>query len=143
MGIAVVAGDGFLRIAVVASRVLTTAAIVSPCFFRGARISVEAMKIFKWLFVIVSIANLRSATFVVTQSASDGPGSLRDAIEQANAAPGADTIGFAIGTQIDLTTALPRITNNLTIQAAPGNPVTISGGGKEPIFSFGREQPAT
>ena len=46
------------------------------------------------------------ATFVVTTTADDGPGSLRQAILDANAAPGQDRVAFAIG---DDPTAVHRI----------------------------------
>ncbi len=39
-----------------------------------------------------------AATFTVTTTADNGPGSLRQAILDANANPGPDTIDFAIGT---------------------------------------------
>ncbi|NCC36749.1 MAG: hypothetical protein EOM24_32760, partial [Chloroflexia bacterium] len=63
---------------------------------------------------------LPTSTLVVTTTADSGPGSLRQAILDANANPGADTITFAIGASgsqqtIQPTTALPTITNPVTI----------------------------
>ena len=62
---------------------------------------------------------LAPATFTVTSTANGGAGSLRDAITQANASPGADDIEFNIaGTgvkTIALNAALPQITEQLTI----------------------------
>lgn len=58
------------------------------------------------------------ATFQVTNTANAGSGSLRQAIIDANALVGADTITFAIGTgaqRIQPTTALPTITDAVTI----------------------------
>lgn len=62
----------------------------------------------------------RAATFTVTTTADSGPGSLRQAILDANASPGADTITFAIGAMgsqqtIQPTSALPTITEPVTI----------------------------
>ncbi len=62
---------------------------------------------------------LAPATFVVTTNADSGAGSLREAITSANALAGADRIEFAMGAgghqTIDLLSALPVITNPLTI----------------------------
>lgn len=66
------------------------------------------------------------ATFTVTTAADAGPGSLRDAIDQANALAGADVVQFNIpGTgphTIALNSLLPAITQPLTIsgQTQPG-----------------------
>jgi hypothetical protein len=62
--------------------------------------------------------NATAATFHVTTTADSGPGSLRQAILDANAADGADTIDFAIPVApytIRPATALPTITGALTI----------------------------
>ena len=63
-----------------------------------------------------------AATFTVTNAADAGPGSLRQAILEANGTPGADTIHFnyfnfkpGSGQDIHLTTALPEITAPVTI----------------------------
>jgi CSLREA domain-containing protein len=69
------------------------------------------------------------ATFQVTTladviDASDGVLSLREAIDQANATPGADTITFAEsirGGTIELTSELPTITDDVTIDGDPSN----------------------
>ncbi|MFO7683031.1 MAG: hypothetical protein R6X34_23590, partial [Chloroflexota bacterium] len=58
-------------------------------------------------------------TYTVTTTADSGPGSLRQAILDANANPGADTITFAIGASgsqqtIQPTSALPIITGPVT-----------------------------
>src|SRR5881392_1560929 len=58
------------------------------------------------------------ATFTVTNTASSGAGSLRQAILDANAASGADTIIFSLpgGPQIiSLQSALPAVIDPLTI----------------------------
>lgn len=61
-----------------------------------------------------------AATYTVTTTANSGAGSLRQAILDANASPGADTITFAIGDPgsqqtIQPTSALPTITDPVTI----------------------------
>ncbi len=64
-------------------------------------------------------APLSATTFTVTTTADSGAGSLRQAILDANANPGADTIAFNIvgsGVQtISLATALPNITDPVTL----------------------------
>lgn len=62
------------------------------------------------------------ATFTVTNLLNAGPGSLRTAITQANALPGADDIAFSVAGTIRLTSTLPAITDTLSIagSTAPG-----------------------
>jgi hypothetical protein len=58
------------------------------------------------------------ATFTVTTTGDGGPGSLRQAILDANASPGPDEIRFAVGAgpqTIALATPLPEITDPVTI----------------------------
>ena len=62
----------------------------------------------------------RAATFAVTTTADSGPGSLRQAILDANASAGLDTITFAIGAAgsqqtIQPASALPTISDPVTI----------------------------
>jgi hypothetical protein len=69
--------------------------------------------------VVLSGAPAAAAIFTVTTTADSGAGSLRQAILDANASPGADTIAFAIpgaGVQtIVLASALPPVTDVVTI----------------------------
>jgi hypothetical protein len=85
-----------------------------------------------------------AATFTVTTTNDSGPGSLRQAMIDANAAAGADTIVFTVAppATISLLSALPTITDtltisgpgpaNLTIRRDPGAPpfgiLTVFGG---------------
>ncbi len=68
-----------------------------------------------------------AATFVVTNTANSGPGTFRQAILDANATPGTDTINFNLpgaGVQtISPTNSLPDITNTLVINgfSQPGS----------------------
>lgn len=61
-------------------------------------------------------------TFTVTNLDDSGPGSLRDAIEAANSAGSASTITFSVSGTITLASALPSISQSVTIDAtsAPG-----------------------
>ena len=62
------------------------------------------------------------STFTVTKTADSGPGSLRQAIEDANADPGPDTIAFDIAGggvhSIHPETALPEVTDPVVIDGA-------------------------
>src|SRR5688500_7549020 len=60
------------------------------------------------------------AVFTVTTTGDSGPGSLRQAILDANARSGADTISFGIATgaqTIRPATALPAVTDTVTLDA--------------------------
>ena len=75
-------------------------------------------KILALAFAVLSQTAL-AATFTVTNTSDSGAGSFRQAILDANASPGADTIAFAIpgaGVHtIALTTWLPKATGPLTV----------------------------
>lgn len=62
------------------------------------------------------------ATFSVANLNDSGAGSLRQALIDANALPGADTISFNVAGSIQLTSALPKITGQVDIDGttAPG-----------------------
>ncbi len=95
------------------------------------------MKTVRLWFVLIGLATtLRAATITVTTTNDSGPGSLRDAITQANASAGADTIVFnlAAGQQtISVSSNLPQITETLIIDGGNGgvatNRVELSGAG--------------
>jgi hypothetical protein len=74
------------------------------------------------------------ATFTVTNAADSGTGSLRAAIDAANASEVEDTIDFASALVITPATPLPDVTDTVTIDASsvsgPGGPgVVIDGSG--------------
>ncbi|MBI3952270.1 MAG: hypothetical protein HY314_17610 [Acidobacteria bacterium] len=74
------------------------------------------------------------ATFTVTNTNNSGAGSLRQAILGANASPGADMINFSVGSggkTINLTSALPTITDAVTIDGT-----TQPGFAGEPIINL-------
>ncbi len=82
---------------------------------------------------IFGVSSASAATFTVSATTDAGAGSLRDAITQANATPGADMIdfSFASGT-IVLVTPLPAITETVSIinTGAPG--IELNGAGAGP-----------
>ncbi len=73
----------------------------------------------------------RAGNFVVTQIGNSGAGSLRQAILDANAAPGADTIQFNLGpianppVFINLMGSLPAITGDVTITGPGASQVLV------------------
>jgi parallel beta helix pectate lyase-like protein len=70
------------------------------------------------LALLMAGARAEAAIFTVTTTNDSGPGSLRQAILNANANPGADTIWFAIGAgpkTISPLAALPTITDPVSI----------------------------
>ncbi len=75
------------------------------------------------------------ATFAVSNLNDSGRGSFRQAILDANAAPGADSIGFSVGGTITLASTLPDITDDLTI-TGPDVGVTISGNNAVSVLSI-------
>ena len=68
--------------------------------------------------LFLTAGSVPATTFTVTNTNDSGAGSLRQAIIDANALAGADTIAFAIGSgaqTIVLSSALPTINERLTI----------------------------
>lgn len=69
---------------------------------------------------------VEAATFNVTTLADAGPGSLRDALNQANASPGPDTITFGVTGTITLASNL-AVTGPVTIQGPGAAALALSG----------------
>ena len=80
------------------------------------------------LFAAILLTNIAAsaAVFTVSNTNAFGPGSLQQAIFDANSNPGLDTIGFNIPGSgvhtIDLLSPLPVITASVTIDALPQSP---------------------
>jgi hypothetical protein len=86
------------------------------------------------------------APLAVTNLNDTGPGSLRDAITQADAAPGADTIVFdpaLTGRTIALASTLPTITDTLTITGPGQTALTVKGAAGNRVFQVGAGATAT
>ena len=66
------------------------------------------------------------ATYVVTNTDDNGVGSLRAAIDSANGQAGADTITFNVSGAINLTSTLPYISDDVTIDGS-GQSITLDG----------------
>ena len=79
-----------------------------------------------------------ATTFTVTTITEFGPGSLRNAIDDANNNPGVDTITFAgnVTGLIDLSLNLPDITEGVVIEGPGADALAISGGGLYHAFTI-------
>jgi hypothetical protein len=77
----------------------------------------------------------RAASFTVTNLSDGGTGSLRQAIHDANATAGADTITFGVSGTITLAFTLPAINDDLTIDGV-GQNITISGNNSVRVFEL-------
>jgi nitrous oxidase accessory protein NosD len=85
------------------------------------------------------------STFTVTTTADSGPGSLRQAVLDANAAPGADAITFdpvpfATAQTVQLTGGQLTITDPVTIQG-PAAGLTLDAGGLSGHFTISLKDP--
>lgn len=77
--------------------------------------------------VLASAAGAGAASFTVSNTADSGPGSLRQAVLDANANPGADTITFGVTGTITLTSGDLVATDHLTIDGPGAASLTVSG----------------
>ena len=77
-----------------------------------------------------------AATITVSNTNDTGPGSLRQAILDANAGGGGDIIFSNVNGVITLASGLPEITGNTAINGPGTNQLTVSGGYVFRIFAF-------
>jgi hypothetical protein len=80
------------------------------------------------------------STFTVLNFLDNGPGSLRQAILDANAQPGADLIRFAPAARdgtVALTSGELSITDDLTIEGPGANRLAVSGNDASRVFRIG------
>ena len=110
---------------------------------RSGVLTVYAAAMRRWLAAgllaaaCLAFASPAQAQFTVTNNADSGAGSLRAAITAANAAGGTPTItfstGYTPGASITLSSELPFITSNVTINGNGLNPV-INGNSFRPFL---------
>ena len=90
----------------------------------------------------LAMASSASAAFTVTNLDDTGPGSLRDAISQANTNPGGDAIVFQSGLSGSIAVASPMdIDDPLFINGPVNKGVTLDGGQASGILSATAEGP--
>ncbi|HEX3129596.1 MAG TPA: IPTL-CTERM sorting domain-containing protein [Thermoanaerobaculia bacterium] len=87
------------------------------------------------LLVLAFPARAGVTTFLVTTLADSGPGSLRQAVLDANSATGADEVVFTVSGTITLTSGEVAITDDLTIVGPGPGTLTVSGNGQSRIFN--------
>jgi hypothetical protein len=75
-----------------------------------------------------------AATFVVTNTADSGPGTLREAL-QAASTNGPTQVNLAVQGKISLASTLPTIGGNVTITGSGAALLSVSGGQSVPLFS--------
>ncbi len=104
-----------------------------------ARNSVVTLVVLAALYLLAGVGSAGAATITVTNTNDSGPGSLRQAITDANGS-GSSTISFSVSGTITLLSALPAISNTgvLTIEGA-GQDVTISGNSSVSVFTVAAE----
>ncbi len=103
-----------------------TEARLAPLMWRGARMKVA----FSGLCAVIALALITEAdatTFTVTNASATGAGSLRQAVLDANAAGGADTITFAPGVTGTIKPGALTITGPTTISGPGAGVLTVSG----------------
>lgn len=86
-----------------------------------------------------SAAPAQAATFTVTNTNDSGAGSLRQAIVDANASAGADTITFGSGVTgaITLTSGALSVTDDLSINGPGAASLTVSGNNNGRVVDIG------
>ena len=94
------------------------------------------LRLFSAIFFTLALASTQAATFTVSTIADTGPGSLRQAILDANTTVGDDTIVFTTNGTITLASPLPTVTDNTTMTGPGTNLATISGNNSVRIFSL-------
>ena len=95
------------------------------------------MSVFVGAVLMGTARRASAAQFTVTNKSDSGAGSLRDAVAQANAAAGPDTIVFAtsVAGTIPLTSEIP-ITDSVTITGPGAANLSLDGGGASRIFNI-------
>jgi hypothetical protein len=93
---------------------------------------------FGLLFLLAPLLADKAAatTLQVTTLADSGPGSLRQAVLDANAATGADTVVFGIVGTITLTSGEIKITDDLVINGLGAGVLTVSGNDQSRVFNI-------
>jgi hypothetical protein len=88
------------------------------------------------IYLIIAVAPpfTAAATFTVANTHDSGIGSLRQAIVDANANPGPDTITFAVHGTITLTSGQLTITDGLTIVGPGASRLTVNGNYGSRVF---------
>ena len=90
--------------------------------------------------VAVVVPAAAAATFNVTNTSNSGPGSFRQAVLDANLAPGPDVVSFSVDGTIRLTGGAVIVAATLEIEGPGADRLTLSGNGTSGIL---QTQPTT
>ena len=90
--------------------------------------------------VAVVVPAAAAATFNVTNTSNSGPGSFRQAVLDANLAPGPDMVSFSVDGTIRLTGGAIIVAATLEIEGPGADRLTLSGNGTSGIL---QTQPTT
>jgi hypothetical protein len=103
-------------------------------------VAIVALVVSVWIGIALTTGTnrVRASNFTVTNLDDSGPGSLRDAIDQANTNPGADTIGFQdeLAGTITLTSGELLITDDLAINGPGIFSIIVSGNNASRVFEI-------
>lgn len=90
-----------------------------------------------------AVPSAQAATFTVTNTSDADPGSLRDALTQANMQPGHDDIVFQSGVTgtITLATGELEISDDVAIQGPGASAITVSGNDASRVFYISLNTP--
>jgi hypothetical protein len=107
---------------------------------RGTQVLIFILIVVAWatLALRTGTRGVSAATFTVMNLNNSGMGSLRQAILDANAAAGTDTIEFQVGLTgtITLMSALPQVTQDLTINGPGAAVLIVSGNHLYQVFNI-------
>jgi predicted outer membrane repeat protein len=104
------------------------AARLSPLLLTTAVAAAGLLLLFASLKPAAGSPAVPAATFIVSNLSDSGAGSLRQAILDANASPGADVIEVTVAGAVNLLSALPQITGSVTIQGPGAGQFVVDGG---------------
>src|SRR5258706_12562568 len=102
----------------------------------GHQVSLCPMKSPSLCIIVLGfcLAGSHAATFTVNSLSDSGPGSLRQAILDANTDEGPVAVVFSVSRIITLASPLPAISTNISINGPGTNLLTISGSNAFQIF---------
>src|SRR5438067_11476723 len=93
-----------------------------------------------WALICAATVSVCADTITVTNTNDSGPGSLRQALADAN---DGDIIGFAVTGTIALTTGELLVAKNITISGSGAENLAVGGNAKNPVFHIGSGETVT
>ena len=101
------------------------------CYSEWLKIEVALRLVLPLVALLSFTLQVNAATFTVTNLADSGPGSLRQAILDANVAPGSDDLIFQAGlTGTIILSSVISISDSITISGPGAAALSVSGNGE-------------